>query len=215
VQPGNLGLMNERQIIHFVEADVRLRADLARATFALGHHAEVYADITELAEHPPQRGIVAVREDGADEVSEVLDYLADRGICLPLVAMAFDPGTSRVVAAIKAGALDYLALPLDPQSLSATLARIRDEAREHAEARRRMIEARNRIGNLSHREREVLDWLARGSSNKTIARELDISPRTVEIHRAKMMSKLGAVHAAEAVRLRIEARLERPALLLN
>jgi FixJ family two-component response regulator len=207
--------MSERQIIHFVEADMRLRADLARVTFALGHHAEVYADITELAEHPPQRGIVAVRDDGADDVGELLDYLADHGICLPLVAMAFDPETSRVVAAIKAGALDYLALPLGPQSLAATLARIGDEAREHAEARRRMIEARNRIGNLSHREREVLDWLARGSSNKTIARELDISPRTVEIHRANMMSKLGAVHAAEAVRLRIEAQLERPALLLN
>lgn len=194
---------------------MRVRADVARSTFALGHHAEVYADITELAEHPPQRGIVAVRDDGSDDVGELLDYLADHAICLPLVAMAFDPETSRVVAAIKAGALDYLALPLDPPSLSAMLARIGDEAREHAEARRRMIEARNRIGNLSHREREVLDWLARGSSNKTIARELDISPRTVEIHRANMMSKLGAVHAAEAVRLRIEAQLERPALLLN
>ena len=78
-----------------------------------------------------------------------------------------------------------------------------------------MIQARGRIGVLSAREREVLDWLARGSSNKTIARELAISPRTVEIHRANMMSKLGAAHAAEAVRLRIEARLERPALLLN
>ena len=77
----------------------------------------------------------------------------------------------------------------------------------YAAARRRMIEARGRIENLSAREREVLDWLAQGSSNKTIARELDISPRTVEIHRANMMSKLGASHAAEAVRLRIEAGL--------
>jgi DNA-binding CsgD family transcriptional regulator len=58
------------------------------------------------------------------------------------------------------------------------------------------------------REREVLDWLAEGSSNKAIARELDISPRTVEIHRANMMTKLGARHAAEAVRLKLEAKLE-------
>jgi FixJ family two-component response regulator len=71
-----------------------------------------------------------------------------------------------------------------------------------------MIEARDRISTLSTREREVLDWLAEGSSNKAIARELDISPRTVEIHRANMMNKLGARHAAEAVRLRLEAKLE-------
>jgi len=50
--------------------------------------------------------------------------------------------------------------------------------------------------------------LAEGSSNKAIARELDISPRTVEIHRANMMTKLGARHAAEAVRLKLEAKLE-------
>jgi FixJ family two-component response regulator len=71
-----------------------------------------------------------------------------------------------------------------------------------------MIEARDRISTLSTREREVLDWLAEGSSNKAIARELDISPRTVEIHRANMMNKLGVRHAAEAVRLRLEAKLE-------
>ena len=80
------------------------------------------------------------------------------------------------------------------------------------EARRRMIEARNRISNLSRREREVLDWLAEGSSNKAIARELEISPRTVEIHRANMMSKLGARHAAEAVRLKLEAQIEAKAV---
>jgi FixJ family two-component response regulator len=201
--------MSERQTIHFVDEDIRLRADLARATFALGHHAEVYADIEELAEHPPRRGVLVIRDDEtAGGVGDILDYLAERGIWLPLVAMKESPSTARVVAAIKAGALDYLNLPLDPGRLVATLERIGDEARAHAEARRRMVEARSRIRNLSAREREVLDWLALGSSNKSIARELAISPRTVEIHRANMMSKLGAVHAAEAVRLRIEARLE-------
>lgn len=201
--------MSERHIIHFVDADMRIRADLARATFALGHHAEVYADIEELADHPPRRGVIVAHDDGTpDGVRDMLDHLAERGIWLPLVAMDESPATGNVVAAIKAGALDYLTLPLDPARLAAMLGRIGDEARAHAEARRRMIEARGRIGVLSVREREVLDWLARGSSNKTIARELDISPRTVEIHRANMMSKLGAAHSAEAVRLRIEAKLE-------
>ena len=200
--------MAQREILHFVDADIRMRADLARIAFAQGHHAEVYADLAELCEHPPQSGIVAVRDSGeAGWWDATLELFERCGIWLPLVAMGDDPATVQVVAAIKAGAIDYLPLPLEPGRLAAMLERTGDEARAYAEARRRMIEARSRIENLSAREREVLDWLAQGSSNKTIARELDISPRTVEIHRANMMSKLGATHAAEAVRLRIEAGL--------
>ena len=201
--------MGQRKIFHFVEGDIRTRADLARTVFAMGHHAEVYADLAELCEHPPQRGIIVARdrpEGGGIEAT--LDILTRIGIWLPVVAMDETPPTARVVAAIKSGALDYLSLPLEAERLDAMIERIGEEAREHAEARRRMVEARGRIGALSAREREVLDWLAMGSSNKAIARELHISPRTVEIHRANMMSKLGASHAADAVRLRIEARLE-------
>jgi FixJ family two-component response regulator len=74
--------------------------------------------------------------------------------------------------------------------------------------RRRTIEARQRIATLSGREREVLEYMVAGRTNKLIARELEISPRTVEIHRANMMSKLGARQSAEAVRLRLEAQVE-------
>lgn len=199
--------MGQKQIIHFVDADIRMRADLARTVFAMGYHAEVYADLAELCEHPPQRGIVVVRDGEAGTIEDVLSLLSRAGIWLPLVAMDEAPQVRDVVRAIKAGALDYLPLPLQPDRLSDMLDRIGEEARAHAEARRRMIEARSRIGNLSQREREVLDWLAMGSSNKAIARELEISPRTVEIHRANMMTKLGANHAAEAVRLKLEANL--------
>ncbi|MGN3974091.1 response regulator transcription factor [Tsuneonella sp. SYSU-LHT278] len=205
--------MGQRTVIHFVDADTRMRAELARIAFGMGHHAEVYADLAELCDHPAHRGIVVIRDEAQEgEIESALDLLARCGVWLPLVGMSEDPPTSRVVAAIKAGAIDYLALPLDPDRFSAMLDRVGGEAREHAEARRRMIEARGRLSSLSAREREVLDWLTLGSSNKTIARELQISPRTVEIHRANMMTKLGASHAAEAVRLRLEARIDGPAI---
>lgn len=201
--------MTRKAALHFIDSCSRQRAELARIGFALGHHCEVYGDLSELAVHPPRDGIVIAR-DTAEEggVGMILDRLGRLGIWLPLIAIDVQPRPGRIVEAIKAGALDYLALPLDPERFTRCLLRIEKEAEQFGAARRRMIEARDRISTLSAREREVLDWLAEGSSNKAIARELDISPRTVEIHRANMMTKLGARHAAEAVRLKLEAKLE-------
>jgi FixJ family two-component response regulator len=200
--------MSRKAPLHFIDSDSRQRADLARIGFSLGHHAEVYGDLSELSSHPPRDGIIIAR-DASEEggVAMIIDRLSRLGIWLPLIAIDVQPSPSRIVEAIKAGALDYLALPLDPERFTRSLDRISQEAQLYSAARRRMIEARDRISSLSTREREVLEWLAQGSSNKAIARELAISPRTVEIHRANMMSKLGARHAAEAVRLKLEAQL--------
>jgi FixJ family two-component response regulator len=201
--------MSRKATLHFIDSSSRHRAELARVGFALGHHAEVYGDLSELSVHPPREGIIVAR-DAVEEggVAMILERLSRLGIWLPLIAVDTQPRPTRIVEAIKAGALDYLSLPLDPERFGRCLTRIAKEAEDFGQARRRMIEARDRIASLSTREREVLDWLAEGSSNKAIARELDISPRTVEIHRANMMTKLGARHAAEAVRLKLEANLE-------
>ncbi|MEP5938470.1 MAG: LuxR C-terminal-related transcriptional regulator [Erythrobacter sp.] len=201
--------MNGKATLHFIDSSSRSRAELARTGFGLGHHSEVYGDISELGSHPPRDGIIIARdavEDGG--VTLVLERLSRLGVWLPVIAVDDQPRSGRIVEAIKAGALDYLNLPLDPARLERCLDRISGKAEVFGEARKRMIEARNRISNLSGREREVLDWLAEGRSNKMIARELEISPRTVEIHRANMMTKLGARHAAEAVRLKLEAQIE-------
>ncbi|MEM9501202.1 MAG: LuxR C-terminal-related transcriptional regulator [Pseudomonadota bacterium] len=201
--------MSRKATLHFIDSSSRHRAELARVGFALGHHAEVYGDLSDLSVHPPREGIIVAR-DAVEEggVAMALERLSRLGIWLPLIAVDTQPRPTRIVEAIKAGALDYLSLPLDPERFGRCLTRIAKEAEVFGAARRRMIEARDRISSLSNREREVLDWLAEGSSNKVIARELDISPRTVEIHRANMMTKLGARHAAEAVRLKLEAALE-------
>ncbi|WP_435417060.1 LuxR C-terminal-related transcriptional regulator [Parerythrobacter aurantius] len=201
--------MTERITLHCIDGDSRVRAELASATFAAGHHAEVYSSLAELAERIPRQGIVLARDDpGGRGFSETIRELDDLGIWLPLVAADDRPTTGRIVAAMKAGALDYLLLPATPDSLTAMIVRIAREAERAAADRKRRIEARGRIAALSNREREVLDWLSEGSSNKVIARELAISPRTVEIHRANMMHKLGARHTAEAVRLRLEAQID-------
>ena len=201
--------MDHRINLHIVGGDSRIRAELARTAFGLGHHAEVYGSLPELVEHQPGSGLIIAHDDPRGPgVTDAIRHLTDSGIWLPVIAADSQPTTTRIVAAIKAGALDYMILPVETNRFAAMLQRTGNEAIQQSAMRRRMLEARSRISSLSNREREVLDWLTEGSSNKAIARELDISPRTVEIHRANMMTKLGARHAAEAVRLRLEARLE-------
>ena len=201
--------MTQRPVLHIVDSSSRSRAEQARLGFELGYHCEIYSDVGELMLSPPDRGIVLARdEEGSGAVATILERLASAGVWIPVVGASKDPRPTQVVAAIKAGALDYLRLPLQAGRLQEAVRRIELESAAYGEARRKMVEARSRIASLSPREREVLDWLAEGRSNKMIARELHISPRTVEIHRANMMTKLGAHHAAEAVRLRIEAHMD-------
>lgn len=198
----------QKLTVHVVEQSLPLRAELAKAIYDIGYHCELYADLRELASHPPQSGIIAVRDSAQlGGIATFLDDLLELGIWLPVIGMDINPDTERVVQAIKGGALDYLALPFDAASLTRTLNRVKLISAGATESRRRIVEARRLLESLSSREREVLELLTTGSSNKSIARELNISPRTVEIHRANMMTKLSARHPAEVVRVKLAADL--------
>ena len=201
--------MENRIILHIIDGDSRSRAEQARIAFALGHHAEVYSDLAELLDRPPHDGVILLRQRAMDvSLGELFERLGEVGVWLAVIVCAEEPEIERVVNAIKSGALDYLQLPLEAGRLARSLARVGVEADAHGRARMRLADARRRVATLSKREREVLELLSVGSSNKIIARELSISPRTVEIHRANMMNKLRAGHAAEAVRVWLEAGLE-------
>jgi FixJ family two-component response regulator len=112
-----------------------------------------------------------------------------------------------VVQAMQSGVLDYVTWPIDEGELAAILGDAEEKGRSLTSARLREANARSRIQRLSEREREVLGCVASGLSNDLIARRLGISSRTVEIHRAKMLNKIGASHTSEAIRIAIEAAL--------
>ncbi len=201
--------MGQGFTIHFVDSAHGLRVQIARLALALGYPAQIYAGLDELALHAPGRGIVIIHDErDAAGVAALLEELAALGIWLPLVIAAQKVSLARIVGAVRAGALDFLALPAEPEAFAALLRRAVRAAPAQAAARRRMIEARGRIARLSERERAVFEQLVAGGSNKFVARNLRISPRTVEIHRANMMAKLEAQHFAHAVRLWFEARLD-------
>jgi FixJ family two-component response regulator len=199
----------ERTTLHIVCGDSRSRAEQARVAFALGHHAEVYGEIEELLDRPAYEGIILAADEGGSAMArELISRLGQRGIWLPVVLTAPEPEVEQVVAGIKAGALDYLKVPLDMGKFARRLQAILAEAEEHSTRRRREVVAQQSIAMLSPRELEVLELLSAGCSNKEIARRLEISPRTVEIHRGNMMAKLRAGHPADAVRLWLDANKE-------
>jgi FixJ family two-component response regulator len=201
----------ERTTLHIVCDDIRSRAEQARIAFALGHHAEVYGELEELLDRPPYEGIILAADNGGPAMARrLLASLGGRGIWLPIVLTSPEPEIEQVVAGIKAGALDYLQVPLDMSQFARRLKSIMAEAGEHAARRRREVSARQSVALLSKRESEVLELLSAGCSNKEIARRLEISPRTVEIHRGNMMAKLRAGHPADAVRLWMDAQEKEP-----
>jgi PAS domain S-box-containing protein len=146
----------------------------------------------------------------APEMGELIlpKELKARRIGLPVVAIGEARGdVSFGVQAMKAGAVDFLDIPHESKQLldatASALAGIRDIAERDQAAEL----AKARIASLSSREREVLERLLSGGTNKTIARDLDISPRTVEAHRARIMERLGAQSLPELVQIAMAAGL--------
>lgn len=195
-----------RLAIHVLDDDHARRAQIARFAYSLGHHAEVYSDPGELVAHAPEGGVVVALEDAVSGgVSGLMSLLNHQGRWLAVIATSPNPSIAKAVIAIKAGALDYLALPFDEQSLSRVLGKVVIESEGLRVQHQRAQEARTRIARLSGREREVVARMTKGKTNKEIGRELVISPRTVEIHRTNALTKLAARHSADAVRMWLEA----------
>jgi FixJ family two-component response regulator len=134
---------------------------------------------------------------------------------LPVVGVGALAGDlERVVELMKAGVTDILETPFTAERLLNVVAEASDRLAAAVIRHLSVLQAAVRIGEMNPRERDVLGGLVVGGTNKTIARDLGISPRTVEIHRARLMSRLGARNPSEAVSLALaagmETRLPRP-----
>lgn len=196
-----------RHII-LVDGDFRRRAAISHFLAGCGIHVEPFETVTELTGHWPRQGLILINDtDGT--VTALTDHLVRSGNWLPIVAFSESPAPRRIVDAVLGGAIDYLAWPFDDAELRQTLEYAEERAESVGNAKLREAMARSRIERLTPREREVLVGMAAGHSNRAIADQLAISSRTVEIHRANMLHKIGATHTSEAIRIAIEASLVR------
>lgn len=199
-----------RHII-LVDGDLKRRAAISHFLGARGIHVEPFETVTELTGHWPRQGLILVNDIG-QTIPLLTGRLVQSGNWLPVVAFGENPAPRQIVDAIMGGAIDYLAWPFDDAELTQTLEYAEERAENVGNTRLREAMARSRIERLTPREREVLTGIAAGHSNRTIADNLTISPRTVEIHRANMLQKIGATHTSEAIRIAIEASLVREIL---
>jgi RNA polymerase sigma factor (sigma-70 family) len=127
--------------------------------------------------------------------------LGELGVDIPVVFVTGHGDVPAAVSALKGGAVDFIEKPFDYRLAVRTVERAFERDRENRERRARRAALDARLALLTEREREVLGRVVEGRPNKAIAQELDISVKTVEVHRAKVMEKLGADSVAELVQL--------------
>lgn len=203
--------MTAKPTIHIVDDDEAIRRSLSFMLKTAGYPVQLYADgesFLKAADHIEEGCVLLdVRMPGIDGM-EVQRRLRARGIMLPVVIMTGHGDVDLAVAAMKAGATDFLEKPFEKAALIDCLSSAGEVALAERGLSARRTEAQSRLNVLTDREREVLEGLVAGLPNKTIAYDLGISPRTVEIHRANLMQKLDVKSLADALRIAFQAGME-------
>lgn len=204
--------MTDRKLIHIVDDEEAIRRSASFMLKTSGFAVETWpsgaAFLKEVRHAAFGCILLDVRMPEIDGL-EVQSQLAERGVTMPVIILTGHGDVSIAVRAMKNGAIDFLEKPFEKAALLAAIdaAFQRVEAADSADVR--AGEAQVVLGALTTREREVLDGLAKGLPNKTIAYDLGISPRTVEVHRANLMSKLDVRSLSDALRIAFAAGMGR------
>jgi two-component system response regulator FixJ len=200
--------MPNEAVVHIVDDDDALRRALQRLLRASGYVVPTYATAAAFLEAAPRLTgcvLLDLRMPDMDGL-EVQAQLNRRGIRLPVIVVTGHGDIPTAVQVMKAGALDFLEKPIDEDGL---LAAVRASSHEGAQKIRdgEAVQAARRLAELSPRERQVLDGIVAGRPNKLIAYDLNISVRTIEVHRARLLIRLGTHSMATAIRLGVLAAL--------
>ena len=202
--------MADRRQIYLIDDDDAVRRSagfmLKAAGFAVDSYASGVAFLKDVAPLAPGCILLDVRMPGMDGV-EVQRALNERGITFPVIVLTGHGDVNVAVSAMKAGAMDFIEKPFEKAVLLAALEQGFSQIEQSDRHRARAAEAALRLNVLTAREHDVLEGLVRGHPNKTIAYDLGISARTVEIHRANLMTKLNVRSLSEALRIAFAAGL--------
>lgn len=204
-------MSDEGKLVHLVDDDASVRRSVSFMLKTSGHRVETYESGDELLKAAKVLGdgciLLDIRMPGMDGLT-VQDALREHGVSLPIIIMTGHGDIALAVRAMKAGAVDFIEKPFDSDALLAALTEGFSRVSSRVATGERKRDAEVRLQSLTSRENDVLRGLAQGLPNKTIAYDLGISPRTVEIHRANLMTKLGVRSLSEALRIAFAAEGE-------
>lgn len=201
-------ISDDFRIVHLVDDDDAIRRSVSFALKTSGFQVRVYEDGNQILKVAPdlEAGCILldIRMPGMDGL-EVQEALKSKGVTLPVIIMTGHGDVSLAVRAMKAGALDFIEKPFQKAVLLSAIEHGMARLQQSASGLKEANDASVKLQLLTARERDVLDGLAKGLPNKSIAYDLGISPRTVEIHRANLMAKLGVKSLSEALRIAFAA----------
>ncbi|MBV1902511.1 MAG: response regulator transcription factor [Marinosulfonomonas sp.] len=200
--------MSDTQTVFIVDDDDPARESLAVLLETAGFEVAQFSSGTAFLDKvkSAQNGclLLDVRMPGLSG-PEVQSRLAERNINMPVIIMTGHGDLAMAVRAMKAGAVDFLEKPFKAEAITTAVRAALNKSALTWATDNQAGEIRQRLDRLTTRERQVLDELVIGNLNKVIAYNLDISPRTVEIHRARAMEKMQARNLAHLVRLAVTA----------
>jgi RNA polymerase sigma factor (sigma-70 family) len=198
------------QCIFIIDDDAAIRDSLALLLGLNGYKTLQFSNADDFlrAADPVWSGcmLLDIRMPGTDGLT-LQGIMRERGINLPIVFMTAHGDVPTVRTALKAGAVDYLEKPVDPDAMLGAVRAAIDVDNAQRQKISRNDQSEQRMRTLTPREREVLDLVVQGQQYRQIAAALGISPRTVEVHRARLMEKLGARNISELVRMSISGAL--------
>ena len=199
--------MPANAIVHLIDDDEDFRKSLAFLLGTAGLAVKIYESAVQFLERydGSQAGCIVsdVRMPGMDGL-RFMQRLTELDVKLPVVIMTGHADVAMAVQAMKAGAVEFIEKPFSDESM---LEAIRSAMARTTNGRpaAEVEQIRARLATLTDREREVLVALLAGQPNKTIAYDLGVSARTIEVHRANVMTKMAATSFAELVRMTLSA----------
>ena len=200
--------MPPSNLVHIIDDDDAMRDSLEFLLRTAKIEVRTYDSAAAFLKAMPDGAtgcvITDVRMPGLSGI-DLLRQLKARGSTIPVIVITGHGDIQLAVEAMKIGAADFLEKPFDDEALLVSVRAAIDRLQKHAQRDTERADLNNRLASLSVREREVLEGLVAGKANKVIAFDLGISPRTVEIYRAYVMTKMNAGSLSELVRMALLA----------